>query len=66
VNHILDRYQRPMPIHGNPELKEMEQKVIECYRKQPNRALDCYAEVEDFKSMVQKAQTVTQSSLSFE
>ena len=37
---------------------EKEQLVIECYKKNPGRPLDCWREVEEFKEIAKKAESV--------
>ncbi|TPX36506.1 hypothetical protein SmJEL517_g01350 [Synchytrium microbalum] len=39
-----------------PEYIEKEQSVIDCYKKNPGRPLDCWREVEEFKLVAKKAE----------
>ncbi|KAF9972063.1 hypothetical protein BGZ73_004880 [Actinomortierella ambigua] len=38
------------------EIVKAQDALVACYKKNPQRSLDCWAEVEEFKNVVQKAQ----------
>jgi hypothetical protein len=40
------------------EITKAQDALILCYKKNQQRSLDCWAEVQDFKDVVQKAQNV--------
>lgn len=38
------------------EITKAQAALVQCYRKNQDRSLDCWAEVQEFKELVQKAQ----------
>jgi altered-inheritance-of-mitochondria protein 13 len=40
------------------EITKAQDALVQCYRKNQDRSLDCWAEVQEFKELVQKAQNV--------
>ncbi|RKP01918.1 hypothetical protein CXG81DRAFT_1727, partial [Caulochytrium protostelioides] len=49
--------QKPLPQRVvDPKIRELEQAVVQCYRDQSGRPLDCWQEVEALKKAVKQAQ----------
>ncbi|KAI8576252.1 hypothetical protein K450DRAFT_257862 [Umbelopsis ramanniana AG] len=56
IEDMIKRVQRSTSSKLPAEIKESQQAVIECYRHNKSRPLDCWAEVENFKDAVAQAQ----------
>ncbi|KAH8548071.1 hypothetical protein BGW37DRAFT_523722 [Umbelopsis sp. PMI_123] len=56
IEDMIKRVQRSTSTKLPAEIKESQQAVIECYRNNKSRPLDCWAEVESFKDAVAQAQ----------
>ncbi|GAB5590242.1 hypothetical protein Unana1_05142 [Umbelopsis nana] len=56
IEDMIKRVQRPSSKKLPAEITESQKAVIECYRRNKNRPLDCWAEVESFKDAVAQAQ----------
>ncbi|KZO95279.1 hypothetical protein CALVIDRAFT_184166 [Calocera viscosa TUFC12733] len=52
----VDRFEsgRAMRGEGREEVKGMQQALVQCYKTNASRPLDCWREVEDFKASVAK------------
>ncbi|KAI9209254.1 uncharacterized protein BJ171DRAFT_595023 [Polychytrium aggregatum] len=53
---LLRRQKRVPEQHVNAEYQQLQNAVIDCYRNNTARALDCWKEVADFKGAAKKAQ----------
>lgn len=47
------------------EITKAQDALVACYKKNAERSLDCWAEVQEFKDLVQKAQNVSRILLVF-
>lgn len=47
------------------EITKAQDALVQCYKKNQDRSLDCWAEVQEFKDLVQKAQNVMHLSCPF-
>lgn len=45
------------------EITKAQDALVQCYKKNQQRSLDCWAEVHEFKDVVQKAQNVMDTNL---
>ncbi|KAG2174348.1 hypothetical protein INT43_004371 [Umbelopsis isabellina] len=56
IEDMIKRVQRPASKQLPAEISQKQQAVVECYRRNKTRPLDCWAEVESFKDAVAQAQ----------
>lgn len=60
VRSKIERHnQRREKVDKAPGVKNAREKVIQCYNKNPNTSLECWAEVRDFRQAVSRAESVS-------
>lgn len=52
----IDRYNRQKDVSNYAGVKEAQEKLVQCYKSQPDRTLDCWKEAEEFKKAVADAE----------
>jgi altered-inheritance-of-mitochondria protein 13 len=63
VRSKIERHnQRRQKVDKAPGVKDAREKLVECYKKNPERTLDCWAEVQNFRQSVARAESVSSKS----
>ncbi|PWZ02204.1 hypothetical protein BCV70DRAFT_198481 [Testicularia cyperi] len=52
----IDKYNKQRDVASYPGVKEAQEALVQCFRTQPERTLDCHKEAQDFKLAVAKAE----------
>ncbi|KAJ9479119.1 hypothetical protein PHBOTO_002587 [Pseudozyma hubeiensis] len=60
----IDKYNKQKDISNYAGVKEAQEKLVQCYKSQPERTLDCWKEAEEFKKAVANAEKKFISSFS--
>jgi altered-inheritance-of-mitochondria protein 13 len=56
IRRKVDRYQSRKGFEGLPDVKAKADAVVSCYSANPKNGLDCWRQVQDFKSAVAKVE----------